>query len=165
MGQRNFITSRSWGANVRGHLEARVFERAASVVCWTCRGDGEPCRWRIDRFVSPMTTAVGMRGRTCGAGLGCNSTGPGFHVGTPIAFVCADSAVSSCRGSCFSAAGGVGERGRSFELAKDGFFVSEKIADEAVGVFLVQRKRCVGSRTENTRSEIVGKGGYVFIIR
>ena len=131
--------------------------------------DWEPCAfYRPTAPISPMTAASSAtirvrRGTGCAAST-CNGLVARLHCFPAVRFIGADAAEA-----CFLRRG-LGARCRmrkctcAFELAEDGFLVSEQVADEAVGVAFVHGQVGVEAWAEDAGREVVGEGCDEFFV-
>lgn len=147
-----------------GYLEAtaRCYFSCAVTYRRGTRLDGEPRLRGIARPITSMRAAIGVGSGTTVAGFGGDGAVAGFHVGTTIAFISADTAEAGRAGGGV-ATGSVCQGRGAFQLAEDGFLVGEEIANEAVGVALVHGEGCVCTRAENAGGKGLGeRGGVLF---
>ena len=126
----------NWRISVWRYLQAGVFKGTARLIACGTGLNGESSGWWIDGFVSSVAPSIGMRSGATGSGLGGDSAITCFHVGAAVALVGTDRSNSSGV-SCFASTRGVREGRSALELAENSFFVGEKVADEAVGVFFM----------------------------
>lgn len=110
------------------------------------------CLNRKSRFcwaagsIAAMATTISVRGRARSSwGFRSNCSVPSFHIRTTVALVCAYSAETRSRSG--AAARGVRKGAGALELAENGFFVREKVSDEAIAVSFVHGEGGVYART------------------
>ena len=159
----HFATSYNGGSRIWWNFKTCMFSGTPRVsVGRTCSLNWEASSWRINGFVPSMASPVSMRSRTGCSGFRSDCASTSLHICAPIALVCADCAVSSSS-SCLASARSVRECRSTLELAKNSFLVGKEVTHEAVGVLFVQGQRRVGTRTQDTRSEISGEGRDVVL--
>ena len=56
------------------------------------------------------------------------------------------------------------DTGLTLQLAKDGFFVREKVPDQAVAVAFVHGQTALEARAENARGQNLGQGGSIGLV-
>ena len=84
-----------------------------------------------------------------------------FHISTTVTFIGANAAEARVAGGGSVTARGVGQGGGALELAENGFFMGEEVADEAVGMAFVHSERGVCAGAKDAGGKGLGERGDV----